>query len=104
MEITEIRSGSKWKAEIDTSFGIGSHSRNPNSTDLKIPKGTILTWDGDAPNGNVWFKATIDGEEYRGKMESGSIINEINRGEISLFDNGNGARVYHGEYLQKRLK
>lgn len=101
--ITEIRMLSKWRATRDMSIGIGSHSRNPNTTSLPIPKGTILTWDDDAPNGNVWFYATIDGEKYRGKIECGRITNLIKDGRIELFDNGNHFAIYDGEYLQKLL-
>jgi hypothetical protein len=51
----------------------------------------------------VWFNVEIDGEKYRGKVECGRITNLINRGRISLADNGNGFAVYSGEYLQKLL-
>lgn len=101
--INEIRKMSKWVANTDMSIGIGSHSRNPNTTSLPIPAGTILTWEDDAPNGNVWFHVELDGEKYRGKIECGAITNLIRRGKISLYDNGNGFRVYSGEYLQKLL-
>lgn len=102
--ITEIRMRSEWVVTADMSIGIGSHSRNPNTTSLPIPMGTILTWDTDAPNGNVWFYATIDGEKYRGKIECGRITNLINSGKIELHDNGNGIRIYSGDYLKELLK
>ena len=101
--ITEIRYNSKWVAMEDFSIGIGSNSRNPNTTSLQIPAGTTLRWEDDAPNGNVWFNVEIDGEKYRGKVECGRITNLINRGRISLADNGNGFVAYSGEYLQKLL-
>lgn len=101
--ITEIRYNSKWTAMDDFSIGIGSDSRNPNTTSLKIPEGTTLRWEEDAPNGNVWFNVEIDGKKYRGKVESGRITNLINRGRISLADNGNGIVAYQGEYLKKLL-
>lgn len=101
--ITEIRYNSNWTAMEDFSIGIGSHSRNPNTTSLQIPSGTTLRWEEDAPNGNVWFNVEIDGEKYRGKIECGRITNLINRGRISLADNGNGFIAYQGEYLKKLL-
>lgn len=101
--ISEIRMMSKWIANTDMSIGIGSHTRNPNTTSLPIPAGTILTWEDDAPNGNVWFHVELDGEKYRGKIECGRITNLINRGRISLSDNGNGFIIYDGEYLKKLL-
>ena len=101
--ITEIRYGSKWIAVEDMSIGIGSNSRNPNTTSLRIPKGTILTWDDDSPSGNVWFYATIDDIKYRGKIESGRITNIINRNRIELHDNGKGIIAYDGEFLKKLL-
>lgn len=102
--ITEIRYNSKWTAIEDFSIGIGSHSRNPNTTSLPIPVGTMLTWEDDAPNGNVWFNVEIDGEKYRGKVECGRITNLINRGRISLSNNGNGFIAYQGNFLQNLLK
>jgi hypothetical protein len=104
--ITEIRYRSKWVALKDFSIGIGSHSMNPNTTSLHISKGDVLTWEDDAPNGNVWFN--VEGEGYgnmkhRGKVESGRITNVIIDGWISLLDNGNGNIAYQGEYLQKLL-
>ena len=101
--ITEIRMFSKWRATKDMSIGIGSHTRNPNSTSLPIPKGTILIWDEDSASGNVWFYVTIDGVSHRGKIECGQITNLIKDGRIELFDNGNRFVVYSGEYLQKLL-
>jgi hypothetical protein len=101
--ITEIRYNSKWVAMDDFSIGIGSNSMNPNTTSLSISSGTILRWEEDSRNGNVWFNVEIDGQKYRGKIECGSITNLINRGRISLADNGNGIIAYKGEYLQKLL-
>jgi len=85
------------------SIGIGSHSRNPNATSLPIPKGTILTWDDDAPNGNVWFYATIDGVKHRGKIECGRITNLIKDNEIELVDNGDNHIVYEKTFLELLL-
>ena len=94
---------SKWKATQDMSIGIGSHSMNPNTKSLLVPKGTILTWEDDSPSGNVWFHVTIDGVKHRGKIECGRITNLIKRNAIELFDNGNNFKIYSGEYLQKLL-
>ena len=85
------------------SIGIGSHSRNPNTTSLPIPNGAILTWDGDAPNGNVWFYATIDGVKHRGKIECGRITNLIKDNEIELVDNGDNHIVYEKTFLERLL-
>ena len=102
--ITEIRYNSKWVAMEDFSIGIGSHSRNPNTTSLQIPAGTTLRWEDDAPNGNVWFNVEIDGEKHRGKIESGAITNVIKSGRISPYGNNErGFIAYDGEYLQKLL-
>ena len=101
--VKEIRMFSKWRATKDMSIGIGSHSMNPNTTNLPIPKGTILTWDDDAPNGNVWFYATIDGVKHRGKIECGRITNLIKDNDIELVDNGTGFISYNGEFLQHLL-
>jgi hypothetical protein len=94
---------SKWRANKDMSIGIGSHSRNPNTTSLPIPNGAILTWDGDAPNGNVWFYATIDGVKHRGKIECGRITNLIKDNEIELVDNGDNHIVYEKTFLERLL-
>ena len=106
-KLTEIRQGSKWVATMEFNIGIGSHSRNPNTKPLKIPTGTILQWDGDSRDGNVWFNVEIDGEKYRGLTQSGNIVEVIKSGRISLYDsnaNGlNGFVIYGGEYLQKLL-
>lgn len=103
-KMTEIRYGSNWVAMMEFSIGIGSHSMNPNTKSLKIPLGTILQWEGDSPNGNVWFNVKIDGEKYRGKIESGAITNVIKSGRISPYgDNEKGIIAYYGEYLQKLL-
>ena len=103
-KITEIRYGSKWVAMMEFSIGIGSNSMNPNTKSLKIPLGTILQWEDDSRNGNVWFNVEIDGEKYRGKIESGAITNVIKSGRISLYGNNEkGIIAYGGEYLQKLL-
>lgn len=101
--IKEIRMFSKWRAVEDMSIGIGSHSMNPNTTNLPIPKGTILTWDDDAPNGNVWFYATIDGVKHRGKIECGRITNLIKDNRIELVDNGDSHVVYGQTFLELLL-
>jgi hypothetical protein len=101
--ITEIKMHSKWMAIDDFSIGIGSHSMNPNTTSLPVPRGTILTWDEDSRNGNVWFYVDIDGVKHRGKVECGSITKLINQKKISLHDNGRGFAIYSGDYLQKLL-
>jgi hypothetical protein len=101
--ITEIRMFSKWRATKDMSIGIGSHSMNPNTNSLHVPKGTILIWDEDSRSGNVWFYVTIDDIRHRGKIECGSIVNLIKKGDIELFNNENRTIIYSGEYLQKLL-
>ena len=102
--ITEIRYGSKWEAIMEFSIGIDSNSMNPNTKSLKIPLGTILQWEEDSRNGNVWFNVEIDGEKYRGKIESGAITNVIKSGRISPYGNNEkGIIAYDGEYLQKLL-
>jgi flagellar hook assembly protein FlgD len=102
--ITEIRYGSKWVAIMEFSICIGSNSMNPNTKSLKIPLGTILQWEEDSKNGNVWFNVEIDGEKYRGKIESGAITNVIKSGRISPYGNNEkGIIAYDGEYLQKLL-
>jgi hypothetical protein len=101
-DFTYIGFGSKWMAMVDMSITIGSHTRNPNGTSLHIPFGTILKWEDDAPNGNVWFNTTIDGENYRGKIESGKITNLIRRGSIAMVQNGS-TLIYGNPYLQKLL-
>lgn len=73
-----------YEALKEFSIGIGSHAHNPNSKPLTIPKGTELTWDCDAPNGNVWFYVTINGVLHRGKIESGCVQNVIDQGLIKL--------------------
>lgn len=102
--VKEIRMGSKWRTLQPYSIGIGSDTRNPNTTSLNIPVGTILTWETDSPNGNVWFNVTLNDVKYRGKVESGSITNVIRRGIIELHEAGKGFVIYDGEYLQKLLK
>ena len=101
--ITEIRMNSKWEALRDFSIGIGSHAWNPNTTSLLIKKGTILKWDDDAPNGNVWFYVEIDGVKHRGKKESGCILNLVSRDLIQLVDNGRGFIIYPQEYVKRYL-
>lgn len=100
---TEIRTNSIWEALEDFTIGIGSHSQNPNSTSLLVKKGTLLKWDEDSPNGNVWFYVEIGGVQYRGKKESGCILNLINRDLIRLVDNGRGFVVYGQEYVKRYL-
>lgn len=101
--ITEIRHNSKWVALEDFRIGVGSHCWNPNTTALTITKGTILNWEDDSPNGNVWFNVEVNGENYRGKVECGRITNAINSGRISLLDNGDGMVAYSGDFLQRLL-
>ena len=100
---TEIRMNSKWEALKDFSIGIGSHAWNPNTNSLIVEKGTILTWDDDAPNGNVWFYVEIDGIKHRGKTQSGSILNLVKSGFIKLFENGNSYRIYSEAYVKRYL-
>lgn len=99
--ITEIRYGSKWAALED--FTMGRDIGNPNTTSIKIAKGTTLTWEDDSPSGNVWFNVEIDGEKHRGKIQCGAITNAIKIGKISLLDNGHGITAYKGDYLQRLL-
>jgi len=102
--ITEIRYGSNWVATMEFNIGVGSDCRNPNPKPLKVPIGTILQWEGDSRDGNVWFNVQIDGEKHRGKIESGAITNVIKSGRISLYGNNEkGFIAYSGEYLQKLL-
>lgn len=101
--ITEIKYGSKWTALEELTIGIDSSTRNPNTTALKIVKGTTLIWEDDSPNGNVWFNVEIGGEKHRGKIQCGAITNAIKRGKISLLDNGRGITAYKGDYLQRLL-
>jgi hypothetical protein len=103
-KITEIRYGSYWVATMEFSIGIGSNSMNPNTKPLNIPIGTILQWEEDSRNGNVWFNVEIDGEKYRGLTQSGNIVNVIKSGRISPYGNNEkGIIAYEGEYLQKLL-
>jgi hypothetical protein len=99
----EIKLHSKWTAMADIDITIGSHSQNPNGTSVTIPIGTTLTWDGDSPNGNVWFVFYLDDVQHRGKIECGTITNLIKRGAISILDNGDSFIVYNGPYLKKLL-
>jgi hypothetical protein len=101
--MNEIRMNSTWVALKDFSIGIGSHSRNPNTTSLPIPKGTLLRWSEDSPNGNVWFSVEIEGVNHRGKIESGRITNVIRDGKIELKDNGRDCVIYNGDFLKKLL-
>ncbi len=101
--MNEIRINSTWVALKDFSIGIGSHSRNPNTTSLMIPKGTLLKWDSDSASGNVWFRVEIEGVKHRGKIESGCITNVIRHGKIELKDNGKDFVIYDGDYLKKLL-
>lgn len=100
---TEIRMHSLWEALQDFTIGIGSNSLNPNSTSLLIKKGTLLKWDEDSPNGNVWFYVEVGGVQYRGKKESGCILNLVKRDLIQLIDNGNSSVVYGQEYIKRYL-
>jgi len=103
IKMNEIRINSTWVALKDFSIGIGSHSRNPNTTSLWIPKGTLLKWDDDSPSGNVWFRVEIEGVKHRGKIESGRITNVIKDGKIELKNNGKDFVIYSGEFLKKLL-
>lgn len=100
---TEIRMHSLWEALQDFTIGIGSNSINPNSTSLLIKKGTLLKWDEDSPSGNVWFYVEVGGVQYRGKTESGCILNLIKRDLIQLIDNGRLFVIYPQEYVKKYL-
>jgi hypothetical protein len=103
-KITEIRYGSNWVATMEFNIGVGSDCRNPNPKPLKVPIGTILQWDEDSRDGNVWFNVEIDGEKYRGLTQSGNIVNVIKSGRISPYGNNEkGFIAYSGEYLQKLL-
>jgi hypothetical protein len=103
-KITEIRYGSYWVATMEFSIGIGSNSMNPNTKPLNIPIGTILQWEEDSRNGNVWFNVEIDGKKHRGLTQSGNIVNVIKSGRISPYGNNEkGFIAYSGEYLQKLL-
>jgi hypothetical protein len=92
--LTEIRKNSKWEALKDFNIGIGSHSQNPNTTNLLIKKGTFLIWDEDSPNGNVWFYVVVDGIKHRGRIECGCILNAVKDNRIQLIDNGQGFTIY----------
>ena len=100
---TEIRRNSLWEALQDFTIGIGSDTRNPNSTSILVKKGTILKWDEDSPSGNVWFYFEIGGVQYRGKKESGCILNLVKRDLIQLIENGNSSVVYGQEYVKRYL-
>lgn len=100
---TEIRRNSIWEALEDFKIYVGSDSRNPNSTSVLLRKGTLLKWEEDSPSGNVWFYFEIGGVQYRGKKESGCILNLINRDLIQLVDNGNSSVVYGQEYVKRYL-
>lgn len=101
--IKEIRTNSKWEALQDFTIGIGSHTRNPNTTSLHIPKGDVLTWEDDSLDGNVWFNVEIEGKKYRGKKESGCILNLVKRDLIQLIDNGNDFVIYSENYVKRYL-
>lgn len=98
-----IRYYSKWTALKEFTIGVGSDCRNPNPRPLTIPKGTVLTWEDDAPNGNVWFLVELNGVKWRGVKQSGSILNIINDGLIEMKENGNGIKAYGEESLKRRL-
>lgn len=95
----EIRKNSKWVTSEDFYLLIGSTTQNPNSKKLALPAGHIITWDEDAPNGNVWFYTELNGVKYRGKRECGTIKNLIKNKSIKLHEMGNGFVIYHGDYL-----
>lgn len=99
--LTEIRENSIWKSLQDFNLGVGSDSRNPNSKPLFIKKGTFLVWECDAPNGNVWFNVEIDNVKYRGKTESGCILNLVKRGLIDFVRNQKGALIYGPNYINQ---
>jgi hypothetical protein len=79
--ISEDR-GQKYVVVDTIPLGYDSDVRAPTPRRFKRHQaGAVLTHDGDAPNGNVWF---IDGDGDRGKIESGSINNLVKRGVIRL--------------------
>jgi len=85
----EIRGGDKFfvvKGYNGRPFdlGVGSHSQNPNSRELVLPKGHMLEFDEVAPNGNVWFyfMHPITGKRERGKSQSGSLNNMLKAGVV----------------------
>jgi hypothetical protein len=104
LEINEIKRRSKWILLKDMGVTIDSHTQNPNGKNLIIPQGTIITWEDDAPNGNVWFNFELNGVKYRGKKECGRIFSVINDGYISLQDNGNSFTAYDKDFCIKYLK
>jgi len=99
-----IRYNSEWEALVDFMITIDSTTTSPMGKSFLIPKGTILKWEDDAPNGNVWFNFVVNGDKRRGKIESGVITNVIKSGRIKLFKEGNGFVAYGEEYLKKLLK
>lgn len=101
--LTEIRQNSIWKALEDFNLGIGSDSRNPNTKPLLIKKGTLLVWECDADNGNVWFNVELDGIKYRGKKESGHVLNLVKRDLIEFVKNQKGFLVYDINYINHYL-
>lgn len=94
-----IRYGSIWKAKVPLTILIDSHTRNPNGRPILLPIGTEIKWDGDSPNGNVWF--IVAETKQRGKMEAGSIFNVLNR--LELVSMGDSFIAYQKEYVNKRL-
>ena len=102
--LTQINSRSKWTAMEDIRLGIGSHTRNPNTTSLIVPKGTIMTWDGDSNDGYVWFYAQVNGVKHRGKIGCGRITTLVRENRIELYDNADDFfSVYSGEFLQQLI-
>lgn len=103
--IKEIRTNSKWEALQDFTIGIGSHTRNPNTTSLHISKGDVLIWEDDSLDGNVWFNVELEGYgmKHRGKIQSGCILNLVKRDLIQLVDNGNGFVIYSENYVKRYL-
>jgi hypothetical protein len=99
----EIRTNSKWEALEDFKIYVGSDTRNHNYTSVLIKKGTFLFWEDDALNGNVWFNVEIEGIKYRGKKESGCILNLVKRDLIKLIDNGQSFVIYSQNYVNKYL-
>lgn len=61
-------------------LGYGSHVRQPTpSRFVTQEKGTILSLDSEAPNGNVWF---FDEDGKRGKIECGEVANLTKDGRL----------------------
>jgi hypothetical protein len=70
----------KFEVKKSLELGYGSHTQRPTPDRFKkFGPGTILTLDGEAPNGNVWF---IDPEGNRGVVEAGEVRNLIRSGNV----------------------